>query len=182
MKSSIIFFIFSFLAVFNLNAQDNIDKTDTVEVIKDFKNLYRYQNFYLSGQPTLEALRWFKSQGVTKIINLRSETENKVFSENAFNEKNNAQELGFEYHTIPVDGAKDYTPGKLEVFLSLVNKNETILIHCASAGRVTHFFMAYLIKNKGYTVNGAVEIGKSLKFFLPLEKLLDTEISMEILE
>ena len=72
MKSSIIFFIFSFLLAFNLNAQDSIDKTDTVEVIKDFKNLYRYQNFYLSGQPTLESLQWLKSQGVTKIINLRS--------------------------------------------------------------------------------------------------------------
>lgn len=56
------------------------------------------------------------------------------------------------------------------------------MIHCASAGRVTHFFMAYLIKNKGYSINEAVEIGKSLKFSLPLEKLLDTEISLEIKE
>ena len=182
MKSSIIFFIFSFLVVFNLNAQDNIDKTDTVEVIKDFKNLYRYQNFYLSGQPTLEALRWFKSQGVTKIINLRSEKENKGYTEYAYNEKINVQELGSEYQAIPIDGTKDYTPEKLEIFLSLINKNEKILIHCASAGRVTHFFMAYLIKNKGYTVNEAVELGKSLKFSLPLEKLLDSEISMEIEE
>ncbi|MCK4699702.1 MAG: hypothetical protein KAT38_05195 [Bacteroidales bacterium] len=54
------------------------------------------------------------------------------------------------------------------------------MIHCASAGRVTHFFMAYLIKNKGYSINEAVEIGKSLKFSLPLEKLLETEISLEI--
>lgn len=180
MKSSIIFFIFSFLVVFNSNAQDNINKTSKVEVIKDFKNLYRYQNFFLSGQPTLEALQWFKSQGVTKIINLRSETENKGYSEYAYNEEINAQELGFEYHALPVDGTKDYTPEKLEVFLSLINKNEKTVIHCASAGRVTHFFMAYLIKNKGYSINEAVEIGKSLKFSLPLEKLLETEISMEI--
>lgn len=180
MKSSIIFFIFSFLVVFNSNAQDNINKTGKVEVIKDFKNLYRYQNFFLSGQPTLEALQWFKSQGVTKIINLRSETENKGYSEYAYNEEINAQELGFEYHALPVDGTKDYTPEKLEVFLSLINKNEKTVIHCASAGRVTHFFMAYLIKNKGYSINEAVEIGKSLKFSLPLEKLLETEISMEI--
>ena len=126
MKSSTILFIFSFLVVSNLNAQDSIDKTDTVEVIKDFNNLYRYQNFYLSGQPTLESLRWFKSQGVTKIINLRSEIENKEYSESAYNEEANARELGFEYHAIPVDGTKDYTPEKLEVFLSLINKNEKI--------------------------------------------------------
>jgi len=42
--------------------------------------------------------------------------------------------------------------------------------------------MAYLIKNKGYSVNQAVKVGKSLKFSLSLEKLLETEISMEILE
>ena len=179
MKSSIIFFILSFFIVFNLNAQSNIVNTDTVEVIKDFKNLYRFQNFYLGGQPTLEALQWFKSQKITKIINLRSERENKEYSEYAYNEKSVVKELGFEYHVLPIDGIKDYSSENLEVFLSLLNEDEKILIHCLSAGRVTHFFMAYLIKAKGYSVNEAAKIGRSLKFYLPLEKLLETEIRME---
>jgi len=122
MKTSIIFFITSLFLVFNINAQNNIVKTDTVEVIKEFKNLYRYQNFYLSGQPTLEALKWLKSQKVTKIINLRSEKENKEYSEYAYNEKNIVEELGFEYQTLPIGGRKDYTPEKLEAFLKLINK------------------------------------------------------------
>jgi protein tyrosine phosphatase (PTP) superfamily phosphohydrolase (DUF442 family) len=178
MKSIILFFIFSFLSALNLIAQDKIENTDNVEVIKDYKNLFRYQNYYISGQPTLEALQWLKSQGVTKVINLRTEKENSDYSEYAYDEKTFTQESGFEYYSIPVDGSKDYTPEKLEAFIKLMNNDEKILIHCLSAVRATNFFMAYLIKYKGYTVNKAVEIGRSLNFQFPLEKLLGTEISM----
>lgn len=182
MKSIIFFFMFSFSVVFNLNGQENIGNTERVEVIKDFSSLFRYQNYYISGQPTLEALQWLKSQGVIKIINLRSEKENTEYSANAYNEKTNAQKLGFEYYSIPVDGSKDYSPEKLEAFQSIINKDEKILIHCLSAVRATNFFMAYLIKNKGYTINEAVNIGRSINFQLPLEKLLSTEVSMEIMK
>jgi protein tyrosine phosphatase (PTP) superfamily phosphohydrolase (DUF442 family) len=182
MKSIIFIFIFSFSLVFSLNAQDNIGNSEKVEVIKDFKFLFRYQNFYISGQPTLEALQWLKSQGVIKIINLRSEKENSEYSEYAYDEKIYTQKIGFEYYSIPVDVSKDYSPEKLEAFLSLINNNEKILIHCLSAVRATNFFMAYLVKNKGYSVNEAVKIGKSINFQFPLEKLLGSEVNMEILK
>jgi protein tyrosine phosphatase (PTP) superfamily phosphohydrolase (DUF442 family) len=182
MKSIIFFFIFSFSLVFYLNAQDNPGNSEKVEVIKDFKFLFRYQNFYISGQPTLEALQWLKSQGVIKIISLRSEKENIEYSEYAYDEKTCAQKIGFEYYSIPVDGSKDYSPEKLEAFVSLINNDEKILIHCLSAVRATNFFMAYLIKNKGYTINEAVKIGRNLNFLFPLEKLLGTEVRMEIME
>jgi protein tyrosine phosphatase (PTP) superfamily phosphohydrolase (DUF442 family) len=182
MKSVIYFFIFSFSLVFNLKAQNNIGNTEKVEVIRDFKFLFRYQNFYISGQPTLEALQWLKSQGVIKIINLRSEKENMEYSEYAYNEETYAQKLGIAYYSIPVDISKDYSPQKLEDFLSLMNNDEKILIHCLSAVRATNFFMAYLIKNKGYSINEAVKIGRSMNFQLPLEKLLGTEVSMEIMK
>ena len=127
MKSIIFSFIISFSLIFNLRAQENIGNTKNVEVIKEFKNLYRYQNFYIGGQPTLEELQWLKSQGVVKIINLRTEKENIEYSEYAYDEKVNAQKSGFEYYSIPVDGSKDYTPEKLEAFISLMKNNEIIL-------------------------------------------------------
>jgi protein tyrosine phosphatase (PTP) superfamily phosphohydrolase (DUF442 family) len=179
MKSIIFFFIFIFSLVFNLNAQDNIGNTEKVEVIREFKFLFRYQNYYIGGQPTLEALQWLKNQGVIKIINLRSEKENSEYSEYAYDEKTYTQKLGFEYYSIPVDGSKDYFPEKLEAFASLMNNNEKILIHCLSAVRATNFFMAYLVKNKGYSINEAVEIGRNINFVFPLEKLLGTEVRME---
>jgi protein tyrosine phosphatase (PTP) superfamily phosphohydrolase (DUF442 family) len=181
MKSIIPFVIFSFFIIFNIDARDNTGKIDSVEVIKDFRNLYRYQDFYIAGQPTLEELQWLRSQGVNKIINLRTENENTEFSESAYNEKINAQKLGFEYYSLPVGGNNDYTPGKLDAFASLINKDDKILIHCLSTGRATTFFMAYLIKNKGYTINEAIDIGRNLRFSFPLEMLLDAKVSMEII-
>ena len=181
MKKNIVFIIMSLASIFCLNAQ-SIIKADSVEIIKDYKNLYRYQNFYLSGQPTFEELQWLRSKNVTVIINLRTDDENIKFSESAYNEQTVAQDLGFEYHSLSIQGEKDFTPEKLEVFLNLIEDDKTVLVHCRSAGRVTYFFMAYLIKVKGYSINEAVKIGKSLKYSFPLETLLGTEIIMEELK
>jgi uncharacterized protein (TIGR01244 family) len=182
MKSIIPIVIFSFFITFNINAQDNTGKIDSVEVIKDFRNLYRYNDYYIAGQPTLEELHWLRSRGVKTIINLRTENENKEFTESAYNEEINAQKLGFEYHSLPVGGNSDYVPTKMDAFASVINEEDKILIHCLSGGRATTFFMAYLIKNKGYTINKAADIGRNLKFSLPLETLLDAKISMEIIK
>jgi protein tyrosine phosphatase (PTP) superfamily phosphohydrolase (DUF442 family) len=182
MKSIAIFFIFSYTLIFNLNAQDIPDTGGNVEVIRDFKNLFHYQNFYISGQPTLEALQWLKARGVKKIVNLRTEKENTEYAELAYDEKMYCQKAGFEYYSIPVDGSKDYTPEKLDSFSSLINNDDITLIHCTLAIRATNFFMAYLIKNKGYSVNDAVKAGRSMNFAFPLEKLLGTDVSMDIIK
>jgi protein tyrosine phosphatase (PTP) superfamily phosphohydrolase (DUF442 family) len=179
MRTSIIIFIFSSLILLCLNTQASIEKADAVEKIKGFKNLYRYQNFYLGGQPSIKELRWLKSQGVNKIINLRSNEENNQYSKDAYNEKSIVEELGFEYYAISVNRTKDYSPKKLKAISSQINDNDIVLLHCRNAVRVTHIFMAYLIKSKGYTINEAVEIGKKLKYSFPLEQLLDIEITME---
>ena len=180
MKTSVFFFLSTLFFAGSLNGQDHSVKSDPVEVIEDYQNLFKFDNFYLSGQPTFELLRWLKSQGVTKIINLRSGEENSTFAEEAYNEQAVAKELGFEYKNIPVEGTTDYNPEKLQDFSELINEDEMILIHCRSAGRVTYFFMGYLIKTCGYSLNEAIAVGKEVKFTFPLEKLLDAEINMEI--
>ena len=176
MKTSIIILFISLLIVNNLNGQTSGKNGNTVQKIEDYNNLFSYQNFYLGGQPTIEELRWLQSQGVTKIINLRSEEENNVYSEYAYNEKPIAEEFGFEYFSIPIDGIKDYTAEKLDEISIQLSTNDKILLHCRTAGRVTYFFMAYLIKCEGFTINEAVELGRNLKYSNPLEQILDTEI------
>jgi protein tyrosine phosphatase (PTP) superfamily phosphohydrolase (DUF442 family) len=177
------FFAFLVLltATVSLNAQVNPVAKDSVEVINDFKNLFHYQNYYISAQPAYETLQWLQSKGVRVIINLRSDKENSDFTSGAFNEFNICREMGFEYYSIPVDGVKDYTPAKLDTLSALLNRNDQVFLHCASGGRATDFFMAYLVKSKGYSVNEAALIGRKLRFTLPLEKLLDTKISLEAL-
>jgi protein tyrosine phosphatase (PTP) superfamily phosphohydrolase (DUF442 family) len=152
----------------------------TVEVISDFKNLYHFRNYYISGQPTLELFQWLKSAKIQVIINLRSDKENTEFTAGAFNESTICREMGLDYYSIPVDGMKDYTPAKLDTLSVLLNREGTVFIHCASGGRVTDFFMAYLVKSKGFSINEDAEIGRKLRFSLPVEKLLDTKINLVV--
>lgn len=180
MKTPIVALVLSLFLAFSSQAKNKTVKTDSVEIIKDFNGAFKYQNYYLSAQPSLEALRWYKSQGASTIINLRTEKENKDFTAYAFNEENMAKELGLDYHCLPIGGSKDYTPENLEAFAKLIEGDKKLLIHCRSAGRATILFMAYLIKHKGYSVNEAAHVGRSLKFSLPLEKMLDTEISLDM--
>ena len=123
MKLTIVFFLLNCFLITDAFTQDNTGKPDSVSVIQDFRNLYLFQNFYLSGQPTYEELLWFKSKGVTKIINLRSERENNEFTAMAFNEEKVILDMGMVYYSLPVDGIKDNTPEKLdELIKKLHNK------------------------------------------------------------
>jgi uncharacterized protein (TIGR01244 family) len=182
MKKYIVLIIISLASFSYLNAQNDV-KSNEVEIIEDFKNLHRYQNFYLGGQPTLEQLNWLKSKNVKIIINLRSDDENNSFTGDAFNEQKTAQALGFEYHSLPIGGRDDYTPKNLQSFMKLLkDNNENVFVHCKGGGRVNYFFMAYLIEAKGYSINEAVKVGESLGYSLLLENLLGIEISMEELK
>jgi protein tyrosine phosphatase (PTP) superfamily phosphohydrolase (DUF442 family) len=176
---SVVFLFACFLSMNNLYSQPTDVDRDSVEVINGFRNFYKYQNIYLSGQPSYEALQWLKNQGVGVIINLRSEKENQDFTAASFNEESIAASMGFKYYSIPVDGTKDYTPDKLKELTNLLTEDDPVLIHCAGAGRVTHFFMAYLVKSRGYEIDKAIEIGKKLTFSFPLENLLNIEITMK---
>lgn len=175
MIRNITFLTIALCFIVNLKAQD---KQDSVKVIEEFKSLYQYQNFFLAGQPSLEALHWMKEEGVSKIINLRSEGENEEFTSYAYNEAEVAEKIGFEYYSIPVSGKAGYNPDNLRKMDSLILKDDVVLIHCAGAGRVRHFFMAYLVKNKGYTMEEAIAVGKQFNFYLPIELLLDEELSI----
>ena len=168
------------LIILSANASCQDMAEERVEVFSDFENLFRFQNFYLSGQPTLEALKWLKSEGVTRIINLRTGEENESYASEAYNEEANAKSMGYEYYSIPIGGSADYSPEKLKKISDKLSKDEKILIHCRSAGRVTNFFMAYLIQTRSYSVNEAVEVGKELKYSFPLEQILDANIVMEL--
>lgn len=181
MKAKLSLLLIGFLIMNSVKAENNNVHADTVEIIKDFKNVYKYQNFYICGQPTLEALKWFRDKKVAKVINLRSKNENQKYTDYAYNEKNTVTDLGLEYYSLPVEGKADYTPEKLEEFIGLILKDKPTVIHCASAGRATYFFMAYLIKAKGYSVEKAVEVGKSIKFSMPIDNLLKDNFSEQII-
>jgi protein tyrosine phosphatase (PTP) superfamily phosphohydrolase (DUF442 family) len=116
---------------------------------------------------------------VTKVINLRSESENEDFTASSFNESSIVEELGMEYFSIPVAGRSGYSPENLTAMGDLIGDDEIVLIHCGGAGRATSFLMGYLVRFRGYTLDEAVDVGQEMTYFISLENLLDVEITMQ---
>jgi len=152
---------------------------DSVYKVEGKKDLFRSTNFYFGGQPTLETLRWLKSEGVTLVVNLRSAKENKDFAEMAFNEENVVRELGMIYVSIPLGEKPSYRPQAVDTFALVLNAHEgKAFIHCLSAGRVSYMWVAYLVRHRGYPLDDALAIGKRMKYPTTLEDLLGAKISL----
>jgi protein tyrosine phosphatase (PTP) superfamily phosphohydrolase (DUF442 family) len=171
------------LAALALEGTLNEAPIDSVFKVEGKKDLFRSTNFYFGGQPNLETLRWLKSEGVTVVINLRSEKENKEFTESSFNEGMVAKELGMSYISIPMGEKESYRPQTVDSFALVLKANKgKALIHCLSAGRVSFLWVAYLVRHRGYALDDAVNIGKRIKYPTQLEDLLGAKISLAILK
>ena len=156
---------------------------DSVYKVEGKKDLFRSTNYYFGGQPTLEILRWLKSEGVTLVVNLRSGKENKDFAETAFNEENVVRELGMAYVSIPLGEKSSYRPQAVDTLALVLNAHEgKAFIHCLSAGRVSYMWVAYLVRHRGYSLGDAVAIGKRIKYPTTLEDLLGAKISVTIMK
>ncbi|MDD4858010.1 MAG: sulfur transferase domain-containing protein [Candidatus Krumholzibacteria bacterium] len=152
---------------------------DSVYRVEGRKDIFRSTNFYFGGQPALETLRWLKSEGVTLVVNLRAEKENKDFAEAAFNEENVVRELGMAYVSIPLGEKASYRPHAVDTFaMELAAHTGKAFIHCLSAGRVSTMWVAYLVRHRGYSLDDAVTIGKRIKYPTTLEDLLGAKISL----
>ena len=153
---------------------------DSVIVVEGRKNMFQSGPFYFAGQPNLETLRWLKSEGVTVVVNLRTENENREFAEASFNEENMVKELGMSYCPLPVGDKDSYSPATVDKFADILKNNTgKALVHCLSAGRVTTLWMAYLVRHRKLTLDEAVLIGKKMRFTMPLEDFLGVKILMQ---
>ena len=156
---------------------------DRVVKVEGIRDLFQTGDFYIGGQPNLETLRWLKAQGVTHIVNLRLENENKEFAAASFNEESMVKELGITYSLIPVGDKDSYSPKTVDRLAQAVKTNSgKTVIHCASAGRATYLWMAYLVRYRAYTLNDAAAIGRQMKFTLPVEDFLGARISLSLEE
>lgn len=191
MKTKLFYLIITTLFLFtgfkltasNINEVNKSFGNDSVEVIKEFKDFFRYDNYIIGGQPTLEALNWLKTGGVKLVINLRTDKENEQFLNTAFGEEKLLEGSGIKYISLPVSYPESYNPETLSKFADVLNNSqEKVFIHCASGVRATYFFIAYLIYFKGYSLDEAIVIGKKMKYSFPLEDILGKEIKMSLKE
>ena len=138
---------------------------------------------YVTGQPDADALRRLAADGVTTIVNLRTSSEMDDREKVPYDEAALASELGLEYIHLPIGG--DDHPYRPEVVAGLAqaidNAPGKVVLHCASAGRATQVWMAYLIEHEGLSPAEATRQGQAINLSaLPLEKLLGRDVHYEV--
>lgn len=89
-------------------------------------------NLYTAGQPSDAAWKKLAQEGVTTVINLRSNEEMAGHPEAQL-----VQENGMKYIHIPVAGAGDITHEKAALLQQALAQTEgKVIVHCASSNRV----------------------------------------------
>lgn len=159
-----------------LCAQDSCC-SDSVVAIDEFNDLYRHGTIFISGQPDRELFEWFRSQGVTQVINLRTPGENRKFRQRNFDAAKFVLSLGMDYTSVPVGGSKkDNQEDKLGKTAAVLNKGEPSVLYCKSGGRARYMFMSYLVREKDCTPEMAKRIARQMGYFFSLELFFGKEI------
>lgn len=135
----------------------------------DMPYLWKIENMYLAGHPTIEAIEDLSSKGLKTIINMRQPGE-QDYTELI----NRCKSLGLNYHHLPIMGELGLDENICTEISSLVKDDEAIMIHCASANRVGGWLITYLVLNKGIDFDDAIDIamenGLSNPGFVPQAK------------
>lgn len=118
--------------------------------------LYKVENFYLAGQPSLDSWQEFKDLGIKKVFNIRSQGE--VDDSEQIKVLEN---LGIEYTFHPIMGINGLDKEQCLKLNEFVNDSDQILVHCASANRVAAWFAFYLVKHKNFNFEQAIELSMS---------------------
>ncbi len=97
------------------------------------------------GQPTEDQLKAMAADGLSFVLDLRAEGENRGFDEPAA-----LQSLDVPYLNVPVDAERLAQPETFERFIEAMDKVDgPVLVHCASGNRVGALYYAYLVAGKG---------------------------------
>lgn len=123
--------------------------------IPGLMHLWKLDNLYLAGQPSANSWETIKELGVTKIINLRDESE-MDFS----GEVKALKDLGMEYEQFPICKGGALLADNCEKLSKMIEGEGPHFIHCGSANRVGGWLITYLTKYKGIDFEQAVEIAQ----------------------
>ncbi len=97
------------------------------------------------GQPTEAQLEAMAADGLSFVLDLRAEGEDRGFDESAA-----LRSLDVPYLNLPVDAERLTQPATFERFIETMKKLDgPTLVHCASGNRVGALYYAYLVAGKG---------------------------------
>lgn len=131
-------------------------ETNRITSIDGINNLWKVDNLYLAGQPSIDSLNSIKDLGVSSIINLRGESE-MDFSE----EKAKSISLGLNYHQFPIVVDGKLNKENCEKLSNMINDSDPHFIHCGSANRVGGWLITYLVQFRNFSFEDAVTIAQN---------------------
>ncbi|MEZ6233102.1 MAG: sulfur transferase domain-containing protein [Phycisphaerales bacterium] len=140
---------------------------------------YRAGEVAFGGQPELAEFDTFASEGVTTVINLRSQGEmNDLLAEEGLDEAAAIEARGMRYVHIPLGGDDGYEPADVDAFAAAIESaNGPVLVHCASGGRARTMWQAYLVTKRGDSLAQAEAITDTVGGSpAPIERLLGREV------
>jgi uncharacterized protein (TIGR01244 family) len=170
------------LVSWNIFSQDSITFPIKLDNAGFQDVLAQSDDLYISGQPTEEAFIKLKNEGVTTVINLRTQTEMDNRDYVPFDEEAFLDSIGMNYVHIPLGGPDTpYNSEALEKFSDAMNQAEgKVLLHCTVGRRASHMFAAYLIQFKEFDPNKAIEYARAVNLGeYPLEGLLGKKMIVE---
>jgi uncharacterized protein (TIGR01244 family) len=126
-------------------------------------------DLYIAGQPSEAGLEWLKEQGVTTVVNLRTQPEMDNRSAVPYDEKAAVERLGMTYVHLPQGGPDTpYSPATVDAFARAIEiSSGRTLLHCTVAWRASHLWTAYLMRYRDLTLHGAVELGRTVNLGTP---------------
>lgn len=153
------------------------DETETGLSAEEFSGVaVQSRHVFVTGQPTRKGLEEVADRGIATVVNLRTPEEMAALD---FDERSHASDLGLRYVQIPSGGPEHpYSSSTLESFAEVMaNTDGEVLLHCKSATRASHLWVAYLVRYEGVPLSEALEEGRSIRFGTsPIEGYLQGEI------
>lgn len=122
------------------------------------RNVHRYGDFYLAGQPSEADLLEAKNVGIQTVVNLR------MPKEVTFNEKQVVDKLGMTYHNPGIGDPGMMTDALFGTIRRILNdsENQPLLLHCGSANRVGAIWLAYRVLDGGLSYEAALTEAKTV--------------------
>jgi protein tyrosine phosphatase (PTP) superfamily phosphohydrolase (DUF442 family) len=140
---------------------------------------YRDGALWVGGQPSDADFAALRAAGVRGVFNIRT---NEEMAELPFNEPARLETLGLRYRQWPVGGAAHpYTPELLAAFAEeMAAADGQLLLHCATGGRASQLYAAWLVKYRDHTPQQAYEKLKAMNGWpLPMERLLGEPLEVK---
>jgi uncharacterized protein (TIGR01244 family) len=177
--------LFAALLLFSLSAHADAVAIETLDDEGFREVLVRSGDLFISGQPSRAGLERLQREGVTTVVNLRTDAEMDDREIVDFDEAAAVRELGMTYVHIPSGGPDTpYSPEMVSRFAEAVEQADgKVLLHCTVAWRASHLYSAYLNQYQGLSLSDAVAAGQQINLgTLPLQGFLGETLEIVVAE